>query len=120
MTNNFSKYEFDCKCGCEMPDSVFENVKKVAQQLQKVRDIIFEPIKINSGYRCPSHNKAVGGASRSQHLLGTASDIVVSQYNPNETYGLLDSFMGKEILQGGLGSYNTFTHYDIRGNKARW
>jgi hypothetical protein len=25
-----------------------------------------------------------------------------------------------KMMQGGIGVYNTFTHYDIRGTKARW
>ena len=33
------------------------------------------PVKINSGFRCPAHNKEVGGAERSRHLLGCAADI---------------------------------------------
>ena len=34
-----------------------------------------EPIVINSGYRSPAVNKAVGGASNSNHLTGCAVDI---------------------------------------------
>ncbi len=33
------------------------------------------PINVISGYRDPAHNKAVGGASSSQHAYGTAADI---------------------------------------------
>lgn len=33
------------------------------------------PILINSGYRCPALNKAVGGVPNSQHLTGQAADI---------------------------------------------
>lgn len=33
------------------------------------------PLRIVSGYRCPAHNSQVGGAARSQHLYGTASDL---------------------------------------------
>jgi len=37
----------------------------------------YGPVFINSGYRCPDLNKAVGGASTSQHCLGQAADIEV-------------------------------------------
>ena len=37
-----------------------------------------EPIIINSGYRSPEVNKAVGGAATSNHLTGCAADIRVS------------------------------------------
>ena len=37
-----------------------------------------EPIIINSGYRSPEVNKAVGGVATSNHLTGCAADIRVS------------------------------------------
>ena len=33
------------------------------------------PVRVNSGYRCEAHNKEVGGATASRHLLGCAADI---------------------------------------------
>lgn len=43
--------------------------------LDPLREAYGEPIIVSSGYRCPALNKAVGGASSSQHLLGQAADI---------------------------------------------
>ncbi len=34
-----------------------------------------KPITVNSGYRCPALNKAVGGAATSHHMRGMAADI---------------------------------------------
>lgn len=121
LTKNFRKREFDCKDGSEMPESVLDNVSILAVQLQYVRDWLNKPIKINSGYRSVSHNKSVGGSPKSQHLLGKAADIKVKDLSPELVYELLNDLMDKgDILQGGLGLYNTFVHYDIRGTKARW
>ncbi len=51
--------------------------------LQPVRDE-FGPIRINSGYRSPALNKAVGGSSKSQHCNGQAADFESSRIsNPN-------------------------------------
>jgi len=50
--------------------ALFENV------VQPVRDF-FGPTIINSGYRSPELNEAVGGSSRSQHCKGEAADIEV-------------------------------------------
>jgi len=44
--------------------------------VQKVRDH-FGPTTINSGYRGPELNEAVGGSSKSQHCHGQAADIEV-------------------------------------------
>ena len=52
----------------EAAKKLFENV------VQKVRDN-FGPTVINSGYRGPALNEAVGGSSRSQHCKGEAVDI---------------------------------------------
>lgn len=45
--------------------------------LQPLRDAMGEAIKIGSGYRCPVLNKAVGGVSNSQHMMGQAVDICI-------------------------------------------
>lgn len=54
----------------EAAKALFENV------IQKVRDQ-FGPTTINSGYRGPELNKAVGGSATSQHCKGEACDIEV-------------------------------------------
>ena len=121
LTKNFSKSEFDCKCGCEMPQEVLHNVQKVANQLQVLRNATEKPIKINSAYRCAKHNEKIGGSKNSQHLLGKAADIVIAEFIADETATLVEKFIEVgQILQGGVGRYNTFTHYDIRKTKARW
>lgn len=43
--------------------------------LQPLRDMYGRPITVNSGYRCPKLNKAVGGSKTSQHMVGQAADI---------------------------------------------
>ena len=96
MTKNFSKSEFESKCGREMPKEVYHNVVKVANQLQYLRGEIGKPIKVNSAYRSPEHNAKVGGVPKSQHLLGKAADIVVNGMIENEgnfkipSYGIRD------------------------------
>ena len=121
MTKNFSINEFNCKCGCEMPYDVYSNIKKLADQLQILRDVIGKPIEITNAYRCVSHNIKVGGVSKSQHILGKAADIKVKGYKPKILSTLIDELIyGGRMLQGGIGVYKTFTHYDIRKTKARW
>ena len=52
--------------------------------LQPARDILGESIHINSGYRSPAVNRAVGGAHNSQHMLGEAADITVLSCEGNK------------------------------------
>ena len=121
MTKNFKLKEFECKCGCDMPLEVYENIIKLAGQLQFLRDYTGRPITINSAYRCPEHNAKVGGSKTSQHLLGKAADITTQSLKPAEVYALIEELIDMgHLLQGGLGLYDTFVHYDIRKTKARW
>lgn len=121
LTDNFSKSEFDSKDGAEMPVEVFHNVQKLANQLQALRDHLKKPIKINSGYRSPKHNNTIGGSKNSQHKLGKAADIKVKGISSRILYGIIENLINSsDMLQGGLGLYNGFVHYDIRGSRARW
>ena len=124
LTNNFSKSEFNCKCGCEMPNEVLDNIKLLAIQLQTIREYVGQPIKINSAYRCELHNSIIGGVKTSQHILGKASDITINTFTPDEVVDVIENLLVNEMLGsfyiGGLGRYNTFTHLDIRDYKARW
>lgn len=124
LTANFSKSEFESKDGAKMPDDVFENIKKVANELQVLRDVLKQPININSAYRSPSHNRKVGGVKNSQHVKGTAVDIVVKGLSTEQLAYKIDELISKGIMQqGGIGIYDTFVHYDIffdGKNKRRW
>jgi len=124
LTDNFSKSEFNCKCGCEMPNDVLDNIKLLAIQLQTIREYVGQPIKINSAYRCELHNSIIGGVKTSQHILGKASDITINTFTPDEVVDVIENLLVNEMLGsfyiGGLGRYNTFTHLDIRDDKARW
>ncbi len=124
LTSNFSKSEFECKSGEDMPLDVLENVKLLAIQLQKIREYVGKPIRINSAYRSEAHNEAIGGVKTSQHILGKAADITIDTFTPDEVVSIIENMLTNEMLGGfyigGLGSYNTFTHIDIREKKARW
>lgn len=55
---------------------VRDSVKALVDEvLQPLRDAWGEPLAINSGYRCPEVNKAVGGVPTSQHTKGEAADV---------------------------------------------
>ena len=124
LTNNFSKSEFECRSGEEMPSDVLDNVKQLAIQLQAIRDYVGKPIRINRAYRSKAHNKLIGGVKTSQHILGKAADITIDTFTPDEVISIIENMLTNEMLGGfhigGLGSYRTFTHVDIRDKKARW
>ena len=112
LTKNFSKHEFECPCCGESKISM-----ELVTLLQEARDEIGDSITITSSYRCPEHNKEEGGAKKSQHLLGTAADVVVNRTTPDYVYQYLDDKFSDKF---GIGKYKTFVHFDIRKKRARW
>lgn len=121
LSTHFSLGEFASKDGSRTPADVQKNLSELAENLQVLRDHFGTSITINSGYRSPAHNEAVGGSKNSQHIKGTAADIVVQNVSPDEVARAIEQLIidGK-MQQGGIGLYKSFTHYDIRGMKARW
>lgn len=64
----------------------------VTHLLDPLREKFGRPIYVNSGYRCPELNKAVGGSLTSQHLTGEAADITAGNKRENHRlYELLQS-----------------------------
>jgi len=110
LSANFSVSEFECQCN-KCPETLID-LDHVAK-LQKLREDLNSSIKINSAYRCPAHNAAVGGEKNSIHMKGQATDIVVAGMTPLEVQDACESF-------DGLGRYDTFSHIDSRGKRARW
>lgn len=55
---------------------VVDNLNKLADYLDVIREKVGKPILISSGFRCPVLNKAVGGVSNSQHQKGLAADLI--------------------------------------------
>jgi uncharacterized protein YcbK (DUF882 family) len=120
LTRNFNLSEFSSR-GQPVPPEYLCNVRVLATNLQVIRARIGQPLVIISGYRSPAHNTAVGGATNSYHLSAQAADIRCGGLSPVELRQvILDLIESGEIMQGGLGLYDTFVHYDIRGTKARW
>jgi uncharacterized protein YcbK (DUF882 family) len=121
ITKNFSLEEFKCKDGSDIPNDVLPNIVELARNLEVLRTAINKPITINSGYRSPKYNAKIGGVKNSQHVKGKASDLRVSGMTPKEVALVIEGLIEQgKMKQGGIGIYPNFTHYDIRGVKARW
>lgn len=61
-------------------DGALVNLPRTAQMLESVRAHLGVPITITSGYRCPALNRAVGGATSSDHAQGMAADVVAPKF----------------------------------------
>ena len=112
----FERREFACKCG-KCGGFPVEPSLDLLRILDKIREHFGAPVKVNSGIRCSTHNKNVGGASKSQHLYGTAADIRVDGVSPVEVAAYAETLLPNT---GGIGIYSTFVHVDVRETKSRW
>lgn len=108
LTPNFNLREFQCRhCG------QVKICPKLVNLLQILREKLDRPITITSGYRCPEHNKNVGGAPNSYHAKGMAADILVA---PTGLPAMALGRLCEEIGFTGLGLYpeQGFIHVDVR------
>jgi uncharacterized protein YcbK (DUF882 family) len=120
LTKDFNVIEFACHDGTAVPQNLLCNVQSLAEQLQVLRDDAGVPILIMSGYRTKEHNRKVGGATRSQHLLAKAGDLVTKTLTPKQLHARIEKLIkAGKMKNGGLGLYKTFVHYDI-GPVRRW
>ena len=113
LSEHFDSSEFKCHCCGSLGPGIS---KVLIEKLETLRTQLGLPIFVASGYRCPAHNKAVGGVSNSQHLLGKAADITVKAMKPGDVANAAERLFDP----GGLGRYAGFTHVDVRAAKSRW
>ena len=125
-TRNFKFEEFQCRhCG--------ENkIQQVVLELcQKIRDFVGRPIIITSGYRCPEHNRKIGGVPNSSHVKGLSANLkcsigaealyiaIQSLYDLGEIQELKSCYYKKTFVHvdcdcGQKGNHEIFQGYDKR------
>jgi zinc D-Ala-D-Ala carboxypeptidase len=80
MSAHFSFVEFACKCGGRYTGCARIWVRRsTVREAEQYRKALGRGVSIVSGCRCWAHNKAVGGATRSQHMAGKAVDFPPAQ-----------------------------------------
>lgn len=125
-----SRYFSDAEIGCHGDGCCDGGAYKVSplllEKLDQMREMIGGPIELSCAYRCPVHNKEVGGVANSQHVEGTAADVIIPDYEHCHTAEQL-AWYAQEVGFDGIGIYPTlgFVHMDVRdgGNSPgyyRW
>jgi len=59
---------------------VITAASRTAVWMEQVRDILHNPIIVNSWIRCPQLNRALGSKDSSQHILGEAVDFICPKF----------------------------------------
>ncbi len=117
LSPHFSVAEFACKhCGKAPID------KLLLAGLEEIRTRAGHPVHILSGYRCPEHNRRIGGAPGSMHIIGRAADIQVDQLSAMQVLEIVKQI---SVFTGyGLYVAEQFVHVDTRpnsnGQPATW
>jgi N-acetylmuramoyl-L-alanine amidase len=114
------------------PDSLWLNVVPTLVVIQRLRTELGVPISINSSYRSPAYNMAIGGAAASFHIKFMAIDFHCKSGTAQDWGQKLKSYRGDQFdlpgvhgsfaFYGGIGIYPTqnFVHLDTRGSDADW
>lgn len=87
---------------------VVDNLNKLADYLDVIREKVGKPILISSGFRCPVLNKAVGGVSNSQHQKGLAADLICADMESLE-----------KVLRE-TGGFDQLIKEHCKGSKSFW
>lgn len=103
---NFDPDEFICKCGCDRCDMD----QDFLYLLGDLRKAFSKPMKVTSGFRCPTYNKKVGGSKGSQHMLGKAADISIIDSQTRYLFVKMAYLIGFR----GIGCDGAFVHIDTR------
>lgn len=87
---------------------IVDNLNKLADYLDIIREKVGKPILISSGFRCPVLNKAVGGVSNSQHQKGLAADLICADMESLE-----------KVLRE-TGGFDQLIKEHCKGSKSFW
>ena len=111
LSKHFSRSEMGCRCGC----GKLKADPRLLSLLERIREILGVPVVINSGYRCPAHNKRVGGVDNSYHTQGLAADIRCPSMTADELWRQVRVLAQGGYLPelGGLGRYIGRIHVDV-------
>lgn len=120
ISPHFTRAEFECECGCGFDaadKTLVETLETTREHFKNKYPDRKIALIITSGNRCKEHNKNVGGSDNSYHTKGMAADFYIKNVMHSEIQNYL-----KEQYQNwfGIGSYDTWTHLDVRSTPARW
>lgn len=114
LTNNFQVKEFACSDGTDVV-VIHPYIPHICQLVRNKFNMPFTP---NSAYRTVTHNKSVGGATKSNHIYGRAVDIPAKNgVTPKQLYDYVDSLFGE---WGEIGIYSWGIHAGVQDTKKRF
>jgi uncharacterized protein YcbK (DUF882 family) len=101
--------DLSCRCGCGR-NSPHPELLRV---LDAIEVSCGGAVHIISGHRCAAHNRRVGGAVRSRHLTGEASDIYINGWSGERLRAEIVALFGPTCYSYVIGW--RAVHVDVRG-----
>lgn len=100
-------------------EEVIANLRVLCKNLlSPIRIALGKPIKVTSGYRSKQLNKLIGGAKKSQHIVGQAADIQVDGMSTEELFLFIkDNFTYDQLIQ----EFDSWVHvsYNEEANRCQ-
>ena len=127
LSKNFIVEEFDCHDGTKVAARDYNGLKLLCRKYLEPLRAKYGSVTILSGFRTVSHNRKIGGASKSFHVYtihdanDQACDVRCVRGTPRDWHKTLNTIRRQEMgNKGGLGLYSSFCHVDLRDYKADW
>jgi zinc D-Ala-D-Ala carboxypeptidase len=127
LSKNFIVEEFDCHDGTKVSARDYNGLKLLCRTYLEPLRAKYGSVTVLSGFRTISHNRQIGGASKSFHVYtihdsnDQAADIRCVRGTPRDWHRTLSTIRARTFNgRGGLGLYNNFCHVDLRDYKSDW
>ena len=120
LSPHFNAREFRCQCGQSHETLIASELVDKLEALYTALNC--SKIIVTSGYRCPEHDKAVGGTSSGQHTKGTAADVCCYGQDGQPISSKTVCCKAQDLGFGGIANITTsyqYTHLDVRTG-YRW
>ena len=120
LSPHFNAREFRCSCGGSHETLIASELVDKLEALYTALNC--SKIIVTSGYRCPDHDKAVGGTSSGQHTKGTAADVCCYGQDGQPISSKAVCCKAQDLGFGGIANITAayqYTHLDVRTG-YRW
>ena len=120
LSPHFNAREFRCQCGQPHETLIASELVDKLEALYTALNC--SKIIVTSGYRCPNHDKAVGGTSSGQHTKGTAADVCCYGQDGQPISSKTVCCKAQDLGFGGIANITAayqYTHLDVRTG-YRW
>lgn len=120
LSPHFNAREFRCQCGQPHETLIASELIDKLESLYTALNC--SKIIVTSGYRCPEHDKAVGGTSSGQHTKGTAADVCCYGQDGQPISSKTVCCKAQDLGFGGIANITSsyqYTHLDVRTG-YRW